>query len=561
MLLKLLVYLLAVLHLPTTFAEACPSWPIERARSEVGQLQKAVTTWDEQYHGQGTSPVADEIYDQSRQRLKRLQECFDLKHVDSPLASARGPITHPVAHTGVEKLADDQAVTRWMQAKQNVWIQPKVDGVAVSLIYRQGRLTRLLSRGDGVQGHDWSRHIPYLGGITRQLPQPLDLTLQGELYWRLNDHVQSAAGGLNVRGTVAGLMARKQLSAEQGAGIGLFVWDWPEGPSTQAKRLAKLTELGFPDSQRYSMAIATDTEAAYWRQHWYRSPLPFATDGVILRQDSRPPAERWRANAPYWIAAWKHPFAQALTEVREVHFRIGRTGKVTPVLQLKPVTLDDRRITQVSLGSLVRWHTLDIRPGDQVAISLAGLTIPRLEQVVHRSALRQPLQPPASGQFHPLSCWQASPGCEQQFIARLAWLSGKQGLDMPRVGVATWRNLVQAGLVNTLADWLTLTGEQLHQLPGFSAASAERLLQGFDNARARPFQQWLHALGIPAPRSADLTAGWSSLAARTAEQWSREPGIGTTRAEQLLAFFSHPHVQALATQLLTQDIEGFHNPS
>lgn len=559
MLLKLLVFLLAALHLSTSLADACPSWPIERARSEIGQLQETVSTWDKQYHGQGISPVADEIYDQSRQRLKRLQKCFDLKSVDSPLSSARGPSAHPVAHTGVEKLADEQAVTRWMKGKQNVWIQPKVDGVAVSLIYRQGRLARLLSRGDGLQGHDWSRHIPVLGGITRQLSQPLDLTLQGELYWHLDDHVQSTAGGLSARGTVAGLMARKQLSADQGRGIGLFVWDWPEGPSTQAERLATLTELGFADSQRYSKAIASEAEAAHWRQHWYRSPLPFATDGVILRQDSRPPAERWRANAPYWIAAWKHPLAQALTEVLEVQFRIGRTGKVTPVLQLQPVALDDRRITQVSLGSLARWQTLDIRPGDQVAISLAGLTIPRLEQVVHRSVLRQPVLPPASGQFHPLSCWQASPGCEQQFIARLAWLSSKQGLDMPHVGVATWRNLVQAGLVSTLADWLALTGEQLHPLPGFSPASAERLLHAFDNARARPFQQWLHALGVPAPRNADLTAGWSSLAARTAEQWSREPGIGTTRAEQLLAFFSHPQVQTLAAQLLIQDIDGFQN--
>lgn len=559
MLLKLLVFLLATLHLSTSLAHACPSWSIERARSEISELQETVSTWDQQYHGQGISPVADEIYDQSRQRLKRLQECFDLKSVDSPLASARGPMPHPVVHTGVEKLVDDQAVTRWMQGKQHVWIQPKVDGVAVSLVYRQGRLARLLSRGDGIQGHDWSRHIPNLAGITRQLPQPLDLTLQGELYWRLDDHVQAAAGGLNARGTVAGLMARKQLSAEQGGGIGLFVWDWPEGPSTQAERLAKLTELGFSDSQRYSMAITTDAEAAHWRQHWYRSPLPFATDGVILRQDSRPPAERWRANAPYWIAAWKHPFAQTLAEVREVYFRIGRTGKVTPVLQLQPVVLDDRRITQVSLGSLARWHALDIRPGDQVAISLAGLTIPRLEQVVHRSVRRAPVQSPASGQFHALSCWQASIGCEQQFIARLTWLSGKQGLDMPHVGVATWRNLVQAGLVSTMADWLTLSGEQLQSLPGFSAASIERLLLAFDNARARPFTQWMRALGIPAPRNADLTAGWSSLAARTAEQWSGESGIGTTRAEQLLAFFSHPHVQTLAAQLLIQDIDGFQN--
>ncbi|TDF85093.1 NAD-dependent DNA ligase LigB [Pseudomonas sp. H9] len=557
MLHKLLVVLSVVFYASTPLSQECPTWPSERARDEVTRLQEAVNRWDDHYHRLGVSLVADDIYDQSRQRLKHLQSCFDLAEVARPLASARGPISHPVVHTGVEKLVDDQAVTRWMQGKQHIWIQPKVDGVAVSLVFRQGRLVQLLSRGDGVQGHDWSHHITALGNITRQLPEPMDLTLQGELYWRLDGHVQSIAGGLGARGKVAGLMARKQLSAAQGAGIGLFVWDWPQGPHTQAERLARLASLGFADSQRFSAAITTQAEAAHWRQHWYDNALPFATDGVILRQDSRPPAERWRANSPYWIAAWKYPFSQALAEVREVHFRVGRTGKVTPVVQLQPVILDDRRITQVSLGSLARWQALDIRPGDQVAISLAGLTIPRLEQVVHRSAQRPEVHPPADGQFHALSCWQASAGCEEQFIARLTWLSSKQGLHMPRVGAATWLDLVQAGHVNTLADWLALSREQLSQLPGISTARAEALMQSFDSARERPFEQWLRALGIPAPRHVELGFDWSALAPRTTGQWLNVSGVGTTRAGQLQAFFTHPHVQALAEQLQAHNIQGF----
>lgn len=133
----------------------------------------------------------------------------------------------------------------------------------------------------------------------RQLPQAIDLQLQGELYWRLDAHVQAKAGSVNARGTVAGLLARKQLAREQGDGIGLFVWGWPHGPSQQAERLAQLAQLGFADSQDYSVAIATAQDAAYWRDHWYRTALPFATDGVILRQGSRPPAERWQAKAPY----------------------------------------------------------------------------------------------------------------------------------------------------------------------------------------------------------------------------------------------------------------------
>ncbi|MEN5037697.1 NAD-dependent DNA ligase LigB [Pseudomonas sp. TWI929] len=555
--LMLLFALLLLLQAPLTRAEPCPDWAPPQVDAEVAQLRATLARWDDHYHRQGIALVADELYDQSRQRLAHLQQCFGLAPGTTPLASARGPIPHPVPHTGIDKLADRQAVQRWLAGKRDVWVQPKVDGVAVSLVYQQGRLVQLISRGDGVQGHDWSRHIPQLGAIAGQLPQAIDLQLQGELYLRLDAHVQALAGSANARGTVAGLLARKQLSREQGDRIGLFVWDWPLGPGQQGERLAQLAQLGFADSQHYSVAIDTLEDATLWRAHWYHSALPFASDGVVLRQDNRPPAERWQAKAPYWIAAWKYPYAQALAEVREVRFRVGRTGRVTPVLQLQPVTLDDRRITQVSLGSLARWHSLDIRPGDQVAVSLAGLTIPRLEQVVHRAAERQAVAAPEPGQHHAHSCWQASDGCEEQFIARLTWLSGKQGLALPRTGPGTWRRLVAAGLVTSMTDWLHLDGERLGQVAGIGEATAMQLLGSFDDARTRPFAQWIRGLGAPAPTGMQLAGDWQGLAARAPGDWQALPGIGEKRAQQLAGFFAAHEVQAIATQLANAGIDGF----
>ncbi|MFV3287405.1 NAD-dependent DNA ligase LigB [Pseudomonas sp. NY11955] len=552
-----LLTLLLLLQAPLAWTASCPDWNLQKAEAEVAQLQATLTHWDDHYHRRGVALVADELYDQSRQHLAHLQQCFGLAVSPSPLASARGPVPHPVPHTGVDKLTDHQAVTRWMTGKTGVWVQPKVDGVAVSLSYRKGRLVQLISRGDGVQGHDWSRHIPQLDAITRQLPQAIDLHLQGELYLRLNEHVQAKAGGANARGTVAGLLARKQLTRAQGNAIGLFVWDWPHGPDQQADRLAQLAQLGFPDSQHYSIAIDTLADAAHWREHWYRSPLPFASDGVILRQSSRPPAERWQAKAPYWIAAWKYPYAQTLAEVRDVRFRVGRTGRVTPVLHVQPVTLDDRRISQVSLGSLPRWQALDIRPGDQVAISLAGLTIPRLEHVVHRAVERQPLAAPAPEQHHAHSCWQASVGCEEQFIARLTWLSGKQGLALPRTGPGTWRRLVEANLVTSMTDWLQLDVERLQQVPGISHLTAQQLLGSFDQARSRPFDQWLRGLGAPIGKHLQLTGDWPQLASRSAGQWQAVPGIGAKRSQQLVEFFTAYEVQAIAARLADTGIEGF----
>ena len=554
---SILALISLIFCLPTLHAQPCPSWTPERAATELDQLRKTLAHWDDQYHRLGVSQVADEIYDQSRERLKRLQQCFAAHADANPLATAAGPITHPVPHTGFGKLADESAVQAWLRGKQDVWVQPKVDGVAVSLVYQDGVPVRLLSRGDGVHGHDWSRHLPRLQAIPAQLPQALDLVLQGELYWRLDGHVQASAGSVNARSIIAGLMARKEVSAAQGQGVGLFVWDWPMGPETQQARMAQLQALGFGESARFSLPVSGIDEVAKWREHWYRSPLPFATDGVILRQDQRPPASRWKAQAPYWIAAWKHPFATALAEVREVRFKVGRTGRITPLLRLQPFTLDDRRVTQVSLGSLARWRSLDIRPGDQVAISLAGLTIPRLEHVVHRSSERVPVDPPSPGRFDAMSCWQASPGCEEQFIARLTWLSGRQGLGLAHVGPGVWRSLVQAERVNTLADWLRLRKEDLLPLGDFGPVRAERILESFATARSRPFVQWLRALGVPAPRGLALPGDWAGLGARNVSQWKREPGVGMHRAEQLQRFFNDPAVVALAQELRSEAIEGF----
>ncbi|WDY58490.1 NAD-dependent DNA ligase LigB [Pseudomonas sp. PSKL.D1] len=555
--LKVLLLTLLLLYTLASQAANCPGWPSERATAEVAKLRATLANWDDHYHRQGVALVTDQLYDQSRQRLQHLQQCFKIEDQVNALATARGPITHPVIHTGVDKLPDEAAMRHWMAGKTGVWVQPKIDGVAVSLIYRQGQLTQLLSRGDGIRGHDWSRHISDLHTINRQLPQPLDLVLQGELYLRMDNHVQAQTGSANARGTVAGLLARKQLGHELGASIGLFVWDWPLGPDDQAKRQSQLSELGFADTQRYSKAIKSADEAALWRLHWYHSPLPFATDGIILRQDSRPPAERWQAKAPYWIAAWKYPYTQALALVRDVHFRVGRTGKVTPVLKLEPVKLDDRMISQVSLGSLARWQASDARPGDQVAISLAGLTIPRFEQVVHRASVRQPVTAPAPGKYGPHSCWQASVGCEEQFLARLTWLSGQKGLAMPGVGPGTWRRLVDGGQLTSLVDWLTLDAEQLAGLPGISKATATRLLQSFETGRAQPFDRWLRGLGVPAPRETSLQSDWATLAARSEDDWQSLPGIGPTRARQLAAFFADAEVQTIALRLGEREVDGF----
>ncbi|SIQ66206.1 NAD-dependent DNA ligase LigB [Aquipseudomonas alcaligenes] len=536
-------------------AAPCPDWSAEQARRELAALAAQLADWEDAYHRQGRSPISDELYDQSRQRLEDWQACFptEATTAGAPLQGAGGPVAHPVAQTGLAKLRDAHAVRAWMVGRDDLWIQPKVDGVAVTLVYRDGRLQQVISRGDGRSGQDWTARARLIGAIPQSLPHRDALILQGELYWRVDDHVQARDGGNGLRGLAAGAMARGTLDEPRARQVGLFVWDWPNGPASMTERLQGLRALGFADSVALTLPLRTAAEAGQWRERWYHQPLPFASDGVVLRQGQRPSGDSWSAEPPSWAAAWKYPPRQALAQVRAVRFEIGRTGRITPLLQLQAVELDGRQVRRVSLGSLQRWRELDVRPGDQVAIALAGLTIPHMESVVWRAQQRTQLQVPDPAQHHALSCFRPTPGCASQFAARLQWLGGKQGLALPGVGAGTWEKLQLQGLL----DWLTLAEEELARRPGFGQRSAASLSASFASARQRPFAQWLRALGLPPSGSAPLQGDWAALAAREAADWDTYAGVGPTRAAQLTAFFRHPDVLHLREQLQRSGIEGF----
>ncbi|WP_343352213.1 NAD-dependent DNA ligase LigB [Pseudomonas sediminis] len=550
---------IALLLFPLTAQAApCPDWPANRAKSELSVLSQQIAEWDDAYHNHGRSLIADELYDQARERLQSWHQCFPSALVDlpEPLAGSTGKLAHPVAQTGLRKL-NDAAVAEWVASRDSLWIQPKVDGVAVTLVYQGGILKQAISRGDGRHGQDWTARARQLPAIPKHLKQPLDAVLQGELYWRLDDHVQGRDGGAGARGKVAGLMARQSLDEQETNAIGLFVWDWPNGPENMPERLKALQNLGFSDSLHYTQPLNSTADARGWRQHWLNAPLSFASDGVVIRQGIRPPGERWLAEAPHWAIAWKYPASQALAVVQAVDFSIGRTGRITPILRLQPVDLDERRISRVALGSLQAWEELDIRPGDQVAIRLAGLTIPRLDQVIWRSQERAAVQAPDPNRYHAMSCWRLSDECQQQFQARLNWLAGKQGLNLPGVGPGTWSTLLAGQKLHGLLDWLEFDSEHLQQLPGIGPRRASQLQQAFAQAQRRSLQQWLQALGAPPGIQLGAEDDWATLLGRSHADWMKQPGVSQKSAERLLAFFSHPEIQRLGAQLQEAGTAGF----
>lgn len=361
-----------------------------------------------------------------------------------------------------------------------------------------------------------------------------------------------------MRAKVVGAMMRHNDSALLRQ-LGVFIWAWPDGPKEMQVSLDALSKAGFTLTARYTLPAASVNAVEAQRSAWHTTALPFATDGIVVRSADEPAGDGWLPGEGRWVVAWKYTPVAQVAEVRGIQFGVGRTGKVSVVAELDPVKLDDKQVRRVSLGSVTRWQRLDIVPGDQVLISLAGQGIPRFDRVVWRGANRKKPEPPAL-QYHSLTCFYASPACMEQFFARLTWLSSKQGLGIEGLGEAGWRTLHQTHRFEHIFSWLTLTQAQLQSTPGFSAGRGLSLWHRFNIVRKQPFIRWVTAMGIPltkATLNAVGAASWQALNQRSAADWQALPGTGEEKAQQVVNWLHAPPVDRLARWLAEQHINGF----
>lgn len=540
-------------------AEAlCPNWSPVRAAQEITQLQARLRHWDDAYYRQGQSLVSDADYDSLQLRLQQWQRCFtSAQPAYEASLTTDGSTRHPVAHTGVRKLRDKLAVAYWMQDRSSLWVQPKVDGVAVTLVYRHGQLVSLVSRGDGLRGEEWLAKAAFIPAIPQRIEtRHEEVVLQGELFLTMTDHQQARDGGKNARAQVAGAMMRREATPLL-AQLGIFIWAWPDGPADMSERLAQLTRWGWNLAQRWSRQVSNEEEVAVWRDRWFRESLPFATDGVVIHQLPATAGRDWQPGQGNWSAAWKYQPAEVSSEVLSVDFTIGRTGKIAVILNLIPVQLEDKTVRRVNLGSLRRWRELDVIAGDQVTLTLAGLGIPRLERVIWRVAQRNYPDAPQDGEYHGLTCLQFSMACRAQFLSRLSWLSQKSVLDIAGVQRSNWQRLLDRGAITHLFSWLDLTPEDIAQADGISSQRAQLIWHRFNLARQQPLRRWISALGLPLPRLA-LQAlpdeNWSQLMARSPAQWQQLPGVGSKLAQRIVSMLQSPELQPLIHFLQQQDI-------
>lgn len=551
--------LIGILCWQSSVWAVCPAWSPARAQEEISRLQQQIKQWDDDYWKEGKSEVEDGVYDQLSARLTQWQRCFGSEPRDVMMPPLNGAVMHPVAHTGVRKMVDKNALSLWMRERSDLWVQPKVDGVAVTLVYRDGKLNKAISRGNGLKGEDWTQKVSLISAVPQTVSGPLaNSTLQGEIFLQREGHIQQQMGGINARAKVAGLMMRQDDSDTLNS-LGVFVWAWPDGPQLMSDRLKELATAGFTLTQTYTRAVKNADEVARVRNEWWKAELPFVTDGVVVRAAKEPESRHWLPGQAEWLVAWKYQPVAQVAEVKAIQFAVGKSGKISVVASLAPVMLDDKKVQRVNIGSVRRWQEWDIAPGDQILVSLAGQGIPRIDDVVWRGAERTKPTPPEN-RFNSLTCYFASDVCQEQFISRLVWLGAKQVLGLDGIGEAGWRALHQTHRFEHIFSWLLLTPEQLQNTPGIAKSKSAQLWHQFNLARKQPFTRWVMAMGIALTRAA-LNASdersWSQLLFSTEQFWQQLPGTGSGRARLVIEWKENAQIKKLGSWLAAQQITGF----
>ncbi len=551
--------LIGILCWQSSVWAVCPAWSPARAQEEISRLQQQIKQWDDDYWKEGKSEVEDGVYDQLSARLTQWQRCFGSEPRDVMMPPLNGAVMHPVAHTGVRKMVDKNALSLWMRERSDLWVQPKVDGVAVTLVYRDGKLNKAISRGNGLKGEDWTQKVSLISAVPQTVSGPLaNSTLQGEIFLQREGHIQQQMGGINARAKVAGLMMRQDDSDTLNS-LGVFVWAWPDGPQLMSDRLKELATAGFTLTQTYTRAVKNADEVARVRNEWWKAELPFVTDGVVVRAAKEPESRHWLPGQAEWLVAWKYQPVAQVAEVKAIQFAVGKSGKISVVASLAPVMLDDKKVQRVNIGSVRRWQEWDIAPDDQILVSLAGQGIPRIDDVVWRGAERTKPTPPEN-RFNSLTCYFASDVCQEQFISRLVWLGAKQVLGLDGIGEAGWRALHQTHRFEHIFSWLLLTPEQLQNTPGIAKSKSAQLWHQFNLARKQLFTRWVMAMGIPLTRAA-LNASdersWSQLLFSTEQFWQQLPGTGSGRARQVIEWKENAQIKKLGSWLAAQQITGF----
>ena len=598
-------------------ADPFPATDAEAA-AELATLAAAIARANTLYHTEDAPELSDADYDALVRRNAAIEAAFPhLRRADTPsvqvgaapaghldkMPHARPMMSLDNAFSDAEvadflarvrrflKLPDDAAVA--------LTAEPKIDGLSCSLRYEGGTLVRALTRGDGRTGEDVSGNVRTINDIPRQLPPgaPAIFEVRGEVYMakaaftalnaRLAAEDADARQFSNPRNAAAGSLRQKDPAVTASRALGFLAHGWGEVSDvpgdTQAEVVETLKHWGFPVADNFCRAETADAAlAAYRAIEATRADLPFDIDGVVYKVDRLDWQARLghAAKAPRWAIAHKFPAERAQTTLERIDIQVGRTGKLTPVARLAPVTVGGVVVTNATLHNADEITRLGVRPGDRVMLQRAGDVIPQIVENLTPDAPRPAWTFPA----HCPECGSeaaAEPGevdirctggliCPAQRLERLKHFVGRAALDIDGLGEKTLVAFLDLGWIREPADIFRLAAHrgELIGRDGWQVKSVDALLAAIEAKRAPAADRLLFGLGIrhvgivtardlmkmfvtlPELRTAAEAAHAGDEAAL--ERLTLIDGVGPAVVTALGAFFHEAHNKQLWDDLLAE---------
>jgi DNA ligase (NAD+) len=581
-------------------------------RAEVEALRRDLDHHNYRYHVLDAPEISDAEYDALLRKLQAIEEAWpDLRSPDSPTQRVGAPpegafqvVTRTVPMLSLDNAMNEEEVREWRErlvrvvgpsGEQGYVCEPKMDGVAIELVYEAGRLVQASTRGDGVSGEDVTpnartiRAIPLRlresGGKSHPEPPAL-LSVRGEVFMRLEDfekinRKQADIGEklyANPRNTAAGSLKQLDPRVTATRPLRFFAYGAAHlagtGIESQWKLLETLKAWGLPVNPLSGRCETIEDILAFHRRlAAERNRLPYEIDGVVVKVDDFAVQIEAgvRSRSPRWAIAWKFPPQEARTKVRAIEVYVGRTGALTPVAHVEPVRVGGVTVSNVTLHNEDEVLRKDVRVGDWVFVRRAGDVIPELVAPIlelrqgNAAKFRMPAKCPVCGtkveRIEGEAVTRCPNGtCPAQIRGRLIHFASRGAMDIEGLGEKLVDQLVTAGLVDTPADLYHLTAGQLADLERMAERSAQNVIDAIESSKHTTLGRFIYALGIPGVGEtvAELLASHfesiEDLMGAGEETLSEIRGIGPVLAGEVRAWASVPENRRVVGRLLKAGI-------
>jgi DNA ligase (NAD+) len=575
---------------------------LEPARQRAAELRKQIAYHDHRYYVLDAPEISDAQYDRLMRELIELESAFpELVSPDSPTQRVGGKpserfekVVHRLPMLSLSNVFDDTEITEFDERLRRLLdlgeaqtiryvCEPKLDGLAIELVYEKGHFTQGSTRGDGTIGEDVTQNLRTLRNLPLKLEgdAPDRIEVRGEVFIRKADFLKlnqkrEEAGEptfVNPRNSAAGSL--RQLDPRETASrplrIGLYeLGEWTGRPfATHVEKLEWLKARGLPTNEYHVVEGLEGVRAAYRELLGRRHALPFEIDGMVVKVDSEDLRKRLGqvSKSPRWAVAYKFPPEEEETRVENIEINVGRTGAMTPVALLTPVKVGGVTVSRATLHNEDELRRKDVRIGDRVLVRRAGDVIPEILSALteKRTGEEREFEFPKTCPECGAAAMREEEGaitrctglsCPAQIVGRIRHFATRPAMDIDGLGDKLCAQLVESGLVKSFPDLYRLTLEQLTALERMGEKSAENLLAAIARSKQTTLRRFLYGLGIrhvgeaTAKALADKFRDARAIFAASIDDFLAVRDVGPAMAAEIHAFFQEPQNRAAIDQLL-----------